>query len=77
MGSFTIELFENVPYHRANFIFLAKKGYFDNTMFHRVVKNFIIQGGNADNQQTAKKGVKSVDTYSPQIREKDISIIAE
>ena len=55
MGSFTIELFENVPYHRANFIFLAKKGYFDNTMFHRVVKNFIIQGGNADNQQTAKK----------------------
>lgn len=55
MGSFTIELFENVPYHRANFIFLAKKGYFDNTMFHRVVQNFIIQGGNADNQQTAKK----------------------
>lgn len=55
MGSFTIELFDNVPYHRANFIFLAKKGYFDNTMFHRVVKNFIIQGGNADNQQTAKK----------------------
>lgn len=55
MGSFTVELFDNVPYHKSNFIYLSRKGYFDNTMFHRVVENFIIQGGNADNQETAKK----------------------
>lgn len=55
MGSFTVELFDNVPYHKSNFIYLTRKGYFDNTMFHRVVENFIIQGGNADNQETAKK----------------------
>lgn len=55
LGSFTLELFENVPYHRANFIYLTKKGYFNDTYFHRVVKNFIIQGGNADNIKTAKK----------------------
>ncbi|MET1260429.1 peptidylprolyl isomerase [Flagellimonas sp. DF-77] len=55
MGSFTIELYQNVPYHKANFIYLAKAGYFDNTMFHRVVKDFIIQGGNADNTETASK----------------------
>ncbi|QLG46426.1 peptidylprolyl isomerase [Costertonia aggregata] len=54
-GSFTIQLYDNVPYHKANFIYLTKKGYFDNTMFHRVVKNFIIQGGNADNKETARK----------------------
>lgn len=55
MGSFTIELYDDVPYHKANFIYLAKKGYFDNTQFHRVVPNFIIQGGNSDSPKTSKK----------------------
>jgi len=55
LGSFTVELYDNVPYHKANFIYLTEKGYFDNTMFHRVVKDFIIQGGNADNRETAQK----------------------
>ncbi|NND14934.1 MAG: peptidylprolyl isomerase [Eudoraea sp.] len=55
MGSFTVELYDNVPYHKANFIYLTKEGYYNNTMFHRVVKNFIIQGGNADNTETAAK----------------------
>ncbi|HMB63065.1 MAG TPA: peptidylprolyl isomerase [Eudoraea sp.] len=55
LGSFTVELYDDVPYHKANFIYLARKGYFDNTMFHRVVKDFIIQGGNADNRETARK----------------------
>ena len=54
-GSFTVQLYDNVPYHKANFIYLTKKGYFDNTQFHRVVKNFIIQGGNSDDQATADK----------------------
>lgn len=55
LGSFTLELYDNVPYHKANFIYLTKQGYFNNTMFHRVVKDFIIQGGNADNRATARK----------------------
>lgn len=55
MGSFTIELYDNVPYHRANFIYLTKKGYFDNTQFHRVVPEFIIQGGNSDDKETSTK----------------------
>lgn len=55
MGVITIELYDNVPYHKANFIYLAKQGYFKNTMFHRVVKGFIIQGGNADNKETSRK----------------------
>ncbi|MFX0557650.1 peptidylprolyl isomerase [Maribacter sp. CXY002] len=54
-GDFTIELFDDVPYHKANFIFLTRKGYFDYTQFHRVVKDFIIQGGNSDDKQTANK----------------------
>ncbi|MEQ8220180.1 MAG: peptidylprolyl isomerase [Arenibacter sp.] len=58
LGAITIELFDNVPYHKANFIYLTKMGYFNNTYFHRVVKNFIIQGGNADNVETAEKRSK-------------------
>ena len=54
-GSFTVQLYDDVPYHKANFIYLTRKGYFDNTMFHRVVRDFIIQGGNADNMKTAQK----------------------
>ncbi|MEJ2585390.1 MAG: peptidylprolyl isomerase [Robiginitalea sp.] len=54
-GSFTVQLYDNVPYHKANFIYLTRKGYFDSTMFHRVVADFIIQGGNADNMKTAEK----------------------
>ena len=55
MGSFTVQLYDNVPYHKANFIFLTRQGYFNGTQFHRIVKNFIIQGGNADDAETAAK----------------------
>jgi len=55
LGSFDILLFEQTPYHRANFIFLTKQNYFDDTYFHRVVPKFIIQGGNSDNYDTGQK----------------------
>ncbi|WP_446051188.1 peptidylprolyl isomerase [Zobellia laminariae] len=55
LGSFTIQLFDNVPYHKANFIYLTRKGYFKDTQFHRIVKNFIIQGGNSDDVKTGRK----------------------
>lgn len=54
-GNIDIILFKNTPYHSANFIYLTKKGYFNNTTFHRVVPGFIIQGGNSDRYETAKK----------------------
>lgn len=54
-GSIDIQLYKNTPYHRANFIYLTKKGYFNGTTFHRVVPGFIIQGGNSDRYETSKK----------------------
>ena len=54
-GNFVIELSEKTPYHRANFIYLTKANYFDGTFFHRVVPDFIIQGGNSDQKNTSNK----------------------
>ena len=54
-GEIVIALFDEAPYHKANFIYLTRLGYFDNTFFHRVVPNFVIQGGNSDHPDTSKK----------------------
>ncbi len=54
-GNFSIELSKKTPYHRANFIYLTKEKYFDGTFFHRVVPDFIIQGGNSDHKSTSQK----------------------
>ncbi len=47
-GDITIELFEDTPLHRSNFLMLAKKGVIDSTMFYRVVEDFVVQGGASD-----------------------------
>lgn len=52
LGNIKILLFEDTPLHRANFLFLVKKGYFNTTCFHRVVKDFIIQAGQSDKEST-------------------------
>ena len=57
-GDIDIQLYQNTPYHRANFIYLTKKEYFNGSTFHRVVPGFIIQGGNSDRKETAKKRSK-------------------
>lgn len=57
-GDIEIELYEDTPLHRANFIYLVKQQYFDETFFHRVVPNFIIQAGNSDLRSTPKKRAK-------------------
>ena len=44
-GSMTIELYDDTPLHKANFIKLAKEGFYNGTLFHRVIKDFMIQGG--------------------------------
>lgn len=54
-GNIDILLFNETKFHRANFIFLTKQHYFDNTQFYRIVPNFIIQGGNSDDQSIANR----------------------
>ena len=54
-GNIDIKLFNETPFHRANFIYLTKINYFNGTVFHRVVKDFIIQGGNSDSYEISKR----------------------
>ena len=44
-GDIIVRLYDETPIHRDNFIKLAKEGYFNGTLFHRVIKDFMIQGG--------------------------------
>lgn len=47
-GDITILLYKDIPLHRGNFLRLCDRGYYDETYFHRVVPNFVIQGGGTD-----------------------------
>ena len=52
-GDMKILLFDDTPIHKEHFLKLAKEGKYDSTTFHRVIKNFMIQGGfiKQDNQK--------------------------
>ena len=45
MGDITVKLYDETPKHKENFIKLVKEGVYDSTLFHRVIKNFMIQAG--------------------------------
>lgn len=49
-GDITVRLYDETPLHRDNFLKLAKEGYYDGTLFHRVIRDFMIQGGDPDSR---------------------------
>lgn len=53
-GDCIIRLYNQTPLHRDNFIKLTKKGFYNGTLFHRVIQNFMIQGGDPDSRDTTK-----------------------
>lgn len=53
-GDIKVRLYDDTPLHRDNFIKLAKEGYFDGTLFHRVIKDFMIQGGDPESKNAPK-----------------------
>jgi cyclophilin family peptidyl-prolyl cis-trans isomerase len=68
-GEFTIELFEDrAPITTANFIELAEKGYYDGLTFHRVIRDFMIQGGCPQGTGTGGPGYKIRDEFHPELK---------
>ena len=55
MGTVEFKLYNETPLHRDNFIRLAEEHYFDSLLFHRVINDFVIQGGDP-NSKYAKPG---------------------
>ena len=53
-GDVTLRLYGDTPKHRANFLKLVKEGYYDGLLFHRVIKDFMVQTGDPDSRNAAK-----------------------
>ena len=52
-GLIKVEVYADVPKHAENFLKLAKEGFYDSLLFHRVIPNFMIQGGDPDSRRAA------------------------
>ena len=59
---------DDAPNTVANFISLAEKGYFDGLLFHRVLANFMIQGGDPKGTGTGGPGYVIADEFSPRLK---------
>ena len=65
-GTITAEMFmDAAPKTAGNFIELAKKGYYDGIVFHRVIKDFMIQGGDPTGTGTGGPGYNIPDEFAP------------
>ena len=53
MGNITVALYNETPKHRDNFIKLVKEEVYDSTLFHRVIKQFMIQAGDPDSKNAS------------------------
>ena len=66
LGDFTAELFEDkAPKTAANFIDLVKKGFYDGVIFHRVIDDFMIQGGDPTGTGMGGPGYSIDDEFGP------------
>jgi cyclophilin family peptidyl-prolyl cis-trans isomerase len=64
-GTMVIELFaKDVPVTVNNFVFLAREGYYDGTTFHRVLANFMVQGGDPTGKGTGGPGYRFEDEFT-------------
>lgn len=77
MGNFDIKLFhEKAPMTVSNFVGLAKKGYYNGLIFHRVIPNFMIQGGDPQGTGTGGPGYAFKDEFHPELRHSKPGILS-
>lgn len=56
-GNIKIRLYDDIPLHRDNFLKLAKEGYYDGVLFHRVINDFMVQAGDPESKNAEKGAV--------------------
>jgi cyclophilin family peptidyl-prolyl cis-trans isomerase len=76
-GEITIQLFaEKTPLTVNNFVFLARQGFYDGTIFHRVISDFMAQGGDPTGTGMGGPGYKFADEFHPGLRHNKAGVLS-
>ncbi len=76
-GPIRLKLFaDKVPYTVASFVNLAQKGFYKNNQFHRVIGNFMIQGGCPEGSGRGGPGYRFADEFDPSLRHDRAGILS-
>jgi cyclophilin family peptidyl-prolyl cis-trans isomerase len=76
-GTMVIELFaDKAPVTVNNFVFLAREGYYENVIFHRVIGNFMAQGGDPTGTGRGGPGYKFQDEFHPSLKHSKRGILS-
>jgi cyclophilin family peptidyl-prolyl cis-trans isomerase len=76
-GDIKLELFaDKTPKTVNNFVFLAKQGFFDGTFFHRVIADFMVQGGDPTGTGRGDPGYRFADEFHPSLRHNKPGILS-
>ena len=76
-GDIVVELFaDKVPNTVNNFVFLAREGFYDHTTFHRVISDFMAQGGDPTGSGTGGPGYRFADEFHPDLRHDRAGILS-
>jgi cyclophilin family peptidyl-prolyl cis-trans isomerase len=76
-GEMVLELFaDKTPKTVNNFVFLAREGFYDGTIFHRVIANFMVQGGDPTGTGTGGPGYRFADEFHPSLKHNKPGILS-
>jgi len=76
-GDIKVELFaDKVPNTVNNFVFLARQGFYDNTTFHRVIRDFMAQGGDPTGTGRGGPGYRFADEFHPALKHDSAGILS-
>lgn len=77
MGTMEFELYEDkVPITANNFISLANQGFYDGVIFHRIVKGFVIQGGDPTGTGAGGSGTTIPDEFVPELKHDSLGVLS-
>jgi cyclophilin family peptidyl-prolyl cis-trans isomerase len=76
-GNFEVELYaDKAPKTVNNFVFLSRDGFYDGVTFHRVIKDFMAQGGDPTGTGTGGPGYKFADEFHPDLKHSKPGILS-